>query len=246
MSSLVSHDPAPKWVREAIKPGLAEADLEARLTKAFPLTRDARDKWSLTLVLSPDFTGQFHALAKFLRDDPDLQFTTLLDVAGVDYMSYPNHRGPRFAVQYLFKSLVFKHRVRIKVELDEEAANVATLSDLYAIADWSERETWDQYGINFVGHPNQRRLLNHHEFVGHPLRKDYPCQKRQKLSINDPMVGELTARLNHLGWKVLEAGEVHIGDRIAAPSSDPASVPGAKSQPAGAAFEVGAATGKAT
>jgi len=239
MSSLASHDPAPGWVREAIKPGLTEADLEARLLKAFPLTRDARDKWSLTLVLSPDHAGSLHALAKFLRDDQDLQFTTLLDVAGVDYLSYPNHRGPRFAVHYLFKSLVFKHRVRIKVELDEEAANVATLSDLYAIADWSERETWDQYGIVFTGHPNLRRLLNHHEFVGHPLRKDYPCQKRQKLSINDPMVGELTARLNHLGWKVLEVGTVHIGDAIASKSADPASVPGAAPQPAGAGLEVG-------
>ena len=58
----------------------------------------------------------------------------------------------------------------------------------FPIADWLERETWDQYGIVFTGHPNLKRLLNHHEFVGHPLRKDYPVQKRQHLSINDPML----------------------------------------------------------
>jgi NADH:ubiquinone oxidoreductase subunit C len=239
MSSLDTHHAPPAYARAPIQPGLAVAELEAKLTKAFPLTRDARDKWDLTLVLAPEHAGSLHDLAKFLRDQPELQFTTLLDVAGVDYLSYPNHRGPRFAVAYLFKSLVFRHRVRIKVELDEEAAAVATLCDLYAIADWAERETWDQYGIVFTGHPNLRRLLNHHEFVGHPLRKDYPCQKRQKLSINDPMVGELSARLTTLGWKVLEAGEVHIGDRIAAPAGDPAAVPGAALQPAGGGSDTG-------
>ena len=79
-----------------------------------------------------------------------------------------------------------------------------TLSDLYAIADWQEREVWDQYGIVFAGHPNLRRLLNHVEFEGHPLRKDYPMHKRQWLSANNGMLDQLEQRLETLGYRVIE------------------------------------------
>ena len=115
----------------------------------------------------------------------------LVDITAVDYLSYPNWFDERFAVIYELRSLVGKHRLRFKVFLEEDEAEIDSVHELYGNANWLERETYDQYGIDFIGHPNLKRLLNHHEFQGHPLRKDYPAQKRQHLSINDPMIDEL-------------------------------------------------------
>ncbi len=206
--------------REPIKPGLDAAALEKILIEQFNAKRDARDRWNLTLVIGRD---RLRDAVRHLRDEPALRFNQLLDVAGIDYLAYPGHRGARFAVTYLFKSTVFRHRIALKVELDEDDAVVPTLSDLFPIADWSERETWDQIGIVFSGHPNLKRLLNHHEFVGHPLRKDYPCQKRQKLSVNDPMIDQLEGVLMAQGWQVIDRGAT--GNGI------PADVPKAEAKP---------------
>lgn len=183
---------------------LAKADLLAAVTERFPtVTADPADQWDLSLIATADVLRD---LVLFLRDDSRLQMNVLLDIAGVDYLAYPDHRDARFAVIYVLKSLTFNHRIRIKVRLEEDACEIASIHDLYKIADWAERETWDQVGIVFKGHPNLKRLLNHHEFIGHPLRKDYPCQKRQKLSVNDPMLDELTLRLRQLGYTVLDEG----------------------------------------
>ena len=92
----------------------------------------------------------------------------------------------------------------VKVLVSEDSLSVPTISDLFEIANWQEREVWDQYGIVFKGHPDLRRLLNHVEFVGHPLRKDYPQQKRQWLSTNDFLLPALEARLETLGYRVIE------------------------------------------
>lgn len=198
--------------------GLSKDDLLKLLSDKFGLVRDATDKWDLTLVCPPE---KLRDVVRFLRDEPTLQFAILLDVVGVDYLAYPGHRGERYAVLYPLKSLAFRHRVTLKVMVDEDACVVPSLHELYKSADWAERETWDQYGIVFAGHPNLKRLLNHHEFVGHPLRKDYPCQKRQKLSTNDPMVDQLEARLREQGYTILEKGEPHAG----APITDVSAVP---------------------
>ena len=185
---------------------LAVADLLALMVERFPAaTRDAADRWDLTIIIP---AGQLRDAVLFLRDDRRLQMAMLLDIAGVDYLAYPDHRRARFAVIYLFKSLVHGHRVKLKLEVDEESPELPSIHDLYKIADWSERETWDQIGVVFRGHPNLKRLLNHHEFTGHPLRKDYPCQKRQKLSVNDPMLDQLEMRLRQLGYTVLSEGAI--------------------------------------
>ncbi len=96
----------------------------------------------------------------------------------------------RFVVVYHFYSQEHKHRLRLVVPV-EEAARVAgptscageldSLTSLWAGADWLEREVWDMFGIRFRGHPNLKRILMYEEFEGHPLRKDYPVNKRQPL-----------------------------------------------------------------
>jgi len=194
-----------------IQAGVAPADLSALLVETFQLVADPLAKRDLSLIVPRD---RLVEVVRFLRDDPRLAFAQLVDVSGVDYLAYPEHRGPRFAVLYLFKSVVFAHRLRLKVEVDEDDAVVPSLHKLYKSANWAERETWDQYGVVFSGHPNLKRLLNHHEFTGHPLRKDYPCQKRQKLSANDPMLDQLTARLEGKGWSVQVGGTVTVGEPL--------------------------------
>jgi NADH-quinone oxidoreductase subunit C len=180
---------------------LSNDALFALLKERFPVERDAADRWQLTVICP---SANLREVIGFLRDDARTQMTMLLDIAGVDYLAYPGHREARFAVIYLLKSLTLGLRVSVKVRVEEDDCRVPSIHDLFKIADWSERETWDQYGIVFSGHPNLKRLLNHHEFIGHPLRKDYPCQKRQKLSANDPMLDQLTLRLRQLGYAVVE------------------------------------------
>jgi NADH-quinone oxidoreductase subunit C len=121
-------------------------------------------------------------LLTFCRDDPALAFDLLTDLTAVDYLTYPGREdGPRFEVVYHLYSLPHHHRLRVKVRVDEDEAVVPTAVPLWPIANWLEREVWDMFGIRFEGHPDLRRLLMYEEFVGHPLRKDYPINRRQPL-----------------------------------------------------------------
>lgn len=149
--------------------------------------------------------SKLHSCVSFLKKEAPVKMEVLLDIVGVDYLGYLHHEGPRFAVIYVFKSLSSpQSRIRLKVCLSEDSPQVPTISDLYSIANWQEREVYDQYGIHFEGHPDLRRLLNHVEFKGHPLRKDYPVHQRQWLSTNDFLLDVLEARLEEKGYKILE------------------------------------------
>jgi len=114
---------------------------------------------------------------RFLRDDPGLAFDMLMDVTCVDYLG----ETPRFEMVYHLYSLAKKHRLRIKARVPETPCEIDTLCPLWPSANWMEREVWDLYGVRFTGHPDPRRLLLYEEFVGHPLRKDYPKERRQPL-----------------------------------------------------------------
>jgi NADH-quinone oxidoreductase subunit C len=116
------------------------------------------------------------------RDLPALAFDMLTDLTAVDYLKFPGREdGPRFEVVYHLYSLAHNHRLRVKVHVEEDDAVVPTAVPLWPIANWLEREVWDMFGIRFDGHPDLRRLLMYEEFVGHPLRKDYPINRRQPL-----------------------------------------------------------------
>ena len=139
-------------------------------------------------------------VVKTLRDDSEVGFNLLIDIVSVDYSNYPGWTGDRFGVIYHLKSLGLGHRAWLKVTTPEEEPSVPTISHLYGNADWLEREAFDQMGIRFAHHPNLKRILNHHEFVGHPLRKDYPITRRQWLSANESLMDEMNARLNKKGY----------------------------------------------
>src|SRR5258706_8748561 len=105
----------------------------------------------------------------YLRDDPECQFTILIDICGVDYPSRPR----RFDVVYHMLSIAKNHRIRIKIETDETVP-VPSVVSVHPAADWFEREAFDMYGILFTGHPDLRRILTDYGFTGYPLRKDFP------------------------------------------------------------------------
>ncbi len=119
---------------------------------------------------------------RFCRDDGRLGFDMLMDLTAVDYSTFPGREdGPRFEVVYHLYSVPHNHRLRLKTRVLEDDAVVPTALDLWPIANWFEREVWDMFGIRFEGHPDLRRLLLYEEFAGHPLRKDYPINRRQPL-----------------------------------------------------------------
>jgi NADH-quinone oxidoreductase subunit C len=121
-------------------------------------------------------------VARFLRDDPACQMDMFTDLTCVDRFG----REPRFDVVAFLYSLSKKHRVRLYAGVSEEDPTLESLTQLWAGADWFEREAFDLYGVRFMGHPDLRRILMYPEFVGHPLRKDYPKEKRQPLVRREP------------------------------------------------------------
>jgi NADH-quinone oxidoreductase subunit C len=150
-----------------------------------------RDRFGAGIVDTHDFRGDHTAVVeraallevlRACRDLPELAFDVLMDLTAVDYARYPGREdGPRFEVVYHLYSLAGNHRLRIKVRVEEDDAVVPTAVPLWPIANWFEREVWDMFGVRFAGHPDLRRLLMYEEFVGHPLRKDYPITRRQPL-----------------------------------------------------------------
>ena len=122
----------------------------------------------------------------FLRDDERLRFEHLNDLCGVDYYE-PDEKKlkkfghePHLEVVYQLSSLELKQRTKIKVKLDRwkggkegELPEIPSVTGVWGIADWHERECYDMFGIRFIDHPNMRRILCPEDWVGHPLRKDY-------------------------------------------------------------------------
>lgn len=124
--------------------------------------------------------SSWKAVHRFLFSDARAQMNMLVDLTAVDYPD----RDPRFEVVSHLLSLDKGHRLRLKARVgdpDGDDAEIETLTDLWASANWMERECWDMLGVRFRGHPDLRRILLYPEFVGHPLRRDYPAEKIQPL-----------------------------------------------------------------
>jgi len=137
----------------------------------------------------------------FMRNEPDFACNFLTDITAVDYLKYPSKHPQRFAVVYHLYSLDKAHRFRLKAYLSAADLSIESAVPLWKTANWLEREVFDMFGIQFKNHPNLKRILNHIEFVGHPLRKDYPIEQRQILTINDSLMDEMDKRLKEKGLK---------------------------------------------
>src|SRR6478736_6312988 len=108
-------------------------------------------------------------VCRALRDTPGLEYQQLMEIAGVDYPDRPE----RFEVVYHLLSLTKNRRIRVKVSTDE-ATPVPSVTDLWPVAGWLEREVFDMYGVTFAGNADLRRILTDYGFEGYPLRKDFP------------------------------------------------------------------------
>jgi NADH-quinone oxidoreductase subunit C/D len=120
---------------------------------------------------------------EFLRTAAGGGYDFLVDLAGVDGMGL-GWRDHRFEVVYHLRSMASGRRVRVRAALSGDEPQIASIHDLWKCANWFEREVWDMYGVRFAGHPNLKRILCHHGFEGHALRKDYFIKDQQWL--DDP------------------------------------------------------------
>ena len=124
--------------------------------------------------------GQIKDVLVRLRDDALLAFTQLSDITAVDYPE----RLKRFEVVYQMLSVSNNQRLRLRAALDEDEV-IESVVDVFASANWAEREVWDMFGIFFSGHPDLRRLLTDYGFEGHPLRKDFPLTGRVEVRYDE-------------------------------------------------------------
>ncbi|MFX4266516.1 NADH-quinone oxidoreductase subunit D [Aliarcobacter butzleri] len=146
-------------------------------------------------------------ISKLKNED---NYTILLDVTAVDYLKFPDVTPSRFAVIYILRDSTFTKELTIKSYVDDNTLEIDSLYDLYESADWAERETFDQYGIKFIGHPNLKRVLNHHQFIGHPLRKDYKITKGQICTETEDLMDEMVPKLKSKGYKKEEIDDLML------------------------------------
>ena len=116
-------------------------------------------------------------VCRYAKEEPSLAFNMAPYITAVDYLG----QEPRFEVVYNLLSTVHNHRLRLRVKVPESDLSLPSVTSVWRGADWFERYCYDFYGMTFIGHPDMRRLLMYDEFVGHPLRKDYPLKGRQPL-----------------------------------------------------------------
>ncbi|WP_331775440.1 NADH-quinone oxidoreductase subunit D [Sulfurospirillum sp. 1612] len=133
----------------------------------------------------------------------NLNFNYLVDITAVDYLKYPTKKTKRFAIIYLLRDESFVNLVTLKAYINEDEI-IESITDIFKAANWAEREVWDQYGLKFRGHPNLKRILNHKEFIGFPLRKDYPITKGQLCTQTDDLMDEMNPRLKEKGYDSAE------------------------------------------
>jgi NADH-quinone oxidoreductase subunit C len=128
----------------------------------------------VTVVVS---AADYHAACITLRDTTGCEFEQLLDLCGIDYSQYKDgaYDGPRYCVALQLLSVSLNQRLRLKVyAAEDDVPMVASVNDVWASANWYEREAFDLFGIVFEGHDDLRRILTDYGFIGHPFRKDFP------------------------------------------------------------------------
>lgn len=168
------------------KPNL-DHPLFAVLKEAFAgkRLRGTEFRGTSSVIVEP---GDLHEVLAFLKGDTRCKFNFLCDIVGIDYLNYPTQMPGRFAVSYNLLSHERDDRFFVKVFLDpsiptegiveDPALYLDSVTDLWAGAEWMEREVFDMFGIRFRNHPDLRRILTWEEYPAHPLRKDYPLRGR--------------------------------------------------------------------
>ncbi len=131
-----------------------------------------------------------HEVIRFLKEDEELNFHFLTDIAGVHYPD--NDDDHQFAVVYQLHNWIENTRIRVRTYLNQDP-EVATITDLFLCANWMEREAYDFYGIQFQGHPQLKRILNMDEMVSFPMRKEFPMEDSGRTDKDDRFFGRTPA-----------------------------------------------------
>jgi NADH-quinone oxidoreductase subunit C len=146
------------------------------------IAEQIKDRFPIEIKEIIEFRGQASVVVKkdrikdimvYLHNTPELYFDYLQDLCGVDYI---DRKEPRFEVVYHLYSLRHRHMIRIRAEVPEDECSIDSIVDIWAGANWHERECFDMYGIKFKRHPDLRRILMPEDWEGYPLRKDYPLK----------------------------------------------------------------------
>jgi len=145
---------------------------------------DIQEPYGMLTVTAPKDLNL--KVLQFLYDEPSLGFRFLTDLQAVHY---PDQKGAELAVVYHLHNLRDNLRLRIKIFTAIENPDVYSATALYASANFMERETYDFFGVNFVGHPNLKRILNVDEMDYFPLRKEYPLEDQTRIDKDDEMFG---------------------------------------------------------
>lgn len=168
---------------------LGSTEIENKITEKFGESvsnfQDIHD--ILTFEATPATVKE---VVRFMKEDETLRFNFLTDLCGVHYPD--NEKQAQFAVVYLLHNWIDNVRVRVKTFLPADKVEADTLSDIFAAANWMERETYDFYGIKFKGHPNLKRILNDDGMKSFPMRKEYPMEDSGRTDKDDRFFGRTT------------------------------------------------------
>lgn len=167
-----------------------------KIRAAFP---DATCKVVLETVVIEVAPENLESTLSRLKNEPDFDCGLMVDVTAIDYLQYPDKQKTRFYVVYTLRNWQQNILVQVRTPVDDPATGIPSATHLWGAAMFGEREVYDQYGIHFQGHPDLRRILNHWQFDGHPLRKDYPIKKGQVCLETDSLEKEIRARLAQKG-----------------------------------------------
>lgn len=127
------------------------------------------------------------AIILFLKNDADLRFHFLTDLCGVHYPENPVEK--QFAIIYHMHNWYENKRIRIKAFINGENPEIKTVSNIFLTANWMERETYDFFGVNFIGHPQLKRILNMDEMISFPMRKEFPMEDGGRTDKDDRFFG---------------------------------------------------------
>lgn len=159
--------------------------IKNRLTEKFgeQLSNWEEPYGMLTCTMPPAIARD---VMQFLYDDEQMGFRFLTDLCGVHY---PDRKGEELAVVYHLHNMIERIRLRLKLYVPIEKPDVLSITQLFSAANWMERETYDFFGINFVGHPDLRRILNVDEMDYFPMRKEYELEDPTRRDKDDEMFG---------------------------------------------------------
>ncbi len=168
---------------------LENTQIQDKLTETFveSVMHFRQEKDIFTFEVASD---KISAVILYLKNNEALNFHFLTDLCGIHYPD--NDINNQFAVVYHLHNWIDRKRIRIKVFINGSNPEIKTISNIFLCANWMERETWDFYGINFIGHPQLKRILNMDEMISHPMRKEFPMEDSGRTDKDDRFFGRTT------------------------------------------------------